>query len=75
MMNKILIYLIALGVSIAIALLGYKCAEIIYTPPIERDWSWMDWLAFIGFYVIVIKPVADFWTDKICDILGIPKNN
>lgn len=75
MINKILQYLIALTISILITLLGYKCAEIIYTPPIDRDWSLLDWSAFIGFYIIVIKPVADHWTDKICDILGLPKNN
>ena len=73
MINNILKLLIAIGCTLAICYVGYTCGEIIYKSP--RNWTLLDWSAFIGFYFIIIKPVCDYWNDKISNILGIPKNN
>lgn len=74
--KKILKYLIALAVSIAIAYLGYWCGENLYTEPSKNnEWSWKYWGYFIGFYVIVVRPVCNYWTDIISDALDIKKND
>lgn len=75
MINTILKYLIALAVSIGIAYLGYICIEKLYTSPIERDWSWMDWTYFMGMYFIIVRPVCNYWSGKISDIIGISNTN
>ena len=73
----ILKHLFALALSIGIVVLGYHCAEVVcltnkHDMTTKETIKWF--IYFFAVYIIIIRPVCDYWLDKISNWLNIKKN-
>lgn len=69
MIKKIIGSLIVLAISYLILILGVNAMENVFKEPTNRVWTLRDWLYFIAFYVVIIRPVVAYWYDKVEDVV------
>ena len=74
-MKTIIKYLLAFALSIGITYLGYYCGQELFAIPKDEAMSLKWFMLFLGVYIIIIRPVCDYWTDIISDFLDIPKQD
>ena len=71
-MKSLVKHLLALVLCIGIAYIGIISVETqVSIPPQEISWTWF--FLFLGVYLIIIRPVCDYWANAVSDLLDIKK--
>ena len=69
-MKKLIKYILAVVLVIGIGVIGYVCTGRLID--IGNDKITFEFVfVFMGWYIIIMRPVIDYWGNKVCDLLDI----